>query len=114
MERQSRRVTHTAGESIGAYVSASADGFGLAWCDNSPGQHEIYFQFFDMLGRPTQDARRITHSPMESLIPAIVSFDAGFALAWNEYKPHGIGHARGGRSEIAFSIVQRRNSDTYR
>jgi hypothetical protein len=51
---------------------------------------------------------------MESLIPAILSLDTGFALVWNEYKPHGIGHARGGRSEIAFSIVQRRNSDTYR
>lgn len=104
LERGARRVTTTKGSSIGAYVAWNGDRIGLAWSDDTAGQHEIYFQPFDAIGNPLAEARRITDNASSSLIPAIVPWRDGFALAWNEYVPGAPGrHA--GTSEIAVAVV---------
>jgi hypothetical protein len=99
---RARRITNTPGESIGAYVAINGDAVGLAWCDKSPGQHEIYFQRFDGSGSPLGHIERLTHTSTESMIPAIKPVRDGFALVWSEYAPAANGHI-GGRSEIAFA-----------
>ena len=80
----------------------------MSWCDNTDGQHEVYFQSFDDQGHPLEHARRLTFNASDSLIPAITASGDGFAVAWNEYTA-----ARGavhepddGRSEIAFMSVR--------
>jgi hypothetical protein len=105
IERRARRITYTPAESIGAYVAWHEDHFGLAWCDRSAGQHEIYFQGFDATGLPRDPAHRLTHTRTDSLIPAIKGWASTFALVWNEYAATGPGHAGGGRSEIVFRFA---------
>jgi hypothetical protein len=105
-EEHARRITKTPGESIGSYVAWNGARIGLAWCDNTAAQHEIYFQPFDISGVPLHDAVRITHSSNESLIPAIKSWLDRFVLVWNEYVPRGPGHTPGGRSEIVASTAR--------
>jgi len=106
LERSSRRITHTPGESMGAYIAWNEDRVGLAWCDKTPGQHEIYFEAFDRMGLPLHDAKRVTHTRTDSLIPAIKAVGAGtFALVWNEYAAKGPGHTTGARSEIVFGFA---------
>jgi len=103
---RARRITNTRAESMGAYVAANGSQFGLAWCDKTPGQHEIYYQPFDSAGNPLAEPHQITHTGTDSLIPAIKPWSNGFALAWNEYAPKGPGHPAGARSEIAFTLVR--------
>jgi hypothetical protein len=104
IDAQAQRVTATAGESIGAYVTWNGDRIGLAWSDDTEGQHEVYFQAFDPMGRPLAEPTRVTSNSTSSLIPAIEPWRDGFALAWNEYVPATEGHV--GKSEIAFGIVR--------
>ena len=106
VEQRPLRVTKTPGQSIGAYLAWNRDRIGLAWCDNTLGQQEIYFQEFDARGRARTPASRLTHNTMESVIPAIAPIGNGFLLAWNEFTPGpGGGHDPRGRSEVqaAFS-----------
>ena len=103
LDTRARRVTTTAGESIGAYLAWNGERIGLAWSDETHGQHEVYFQPFDAAGNPLAEASRLTRNRTSSLIPAIEPWRDGFALAWTEYTPVGEGH--GGRSEIAFVVV---------
>jgi len=103
IDRKAVRVTETAGNSIGAYVTWNGDRLGLAWSDDTLGQHEVYFQPYDAGGRALDAATRITSNSMSSLIPAIEPWRRGFALAWNEFVPGSSGHD--GKSEIAFAIV---------
>jgi hypothetical protein len=100
---RARRVTSTVGESIGAYVAWNRGRIGLAWSDDTTGQHEVYFRTFDARGDPVRDPLRITKTAASSLIPAIRPWGAGFALAWNEYTPAGAGNEAhsGSRSHIA-------------
>ena len=105
IDARAKRVTSTKGESIGAYLRWGAgDTLGLAWSDDSEGQHEVYFQAFDADAMPLGPARRITRNPTSSLIPAIRATRDGFALLWNEFKPGAEAHA--GTSEIAFASVR--------
>jgi hypothetical protein len=103
IDRKAVRVTETAGNSIGAYLTWNGDRLGLAWSDDTLGQHEVYFQPFDAGGRALAAATRLTSNSMSSLIPAIEPWSRGFALAWNEFVPGSSGHD--GKSEIAFAIV---------
>ena len=105
IDGRAQRVTDTRGESIGAYLAWNGTRIGLAWCDDTVGQHEIYFQAFDRRGRAVAEPRRLTDNSMSSLIPAIVPWRDGFALAWSEFVPATPG-GHGGRSEIAFALVQ--------
>jgi hypothetical protein len=85
------RVTATAGGSTGAYLDwltgSGDDRIGLAWPDNTGGQHEIYFQAFAPDGRSLGAARRLTANSGASLIPAIAAAGDTFALAWTGYMP---------------------------
>ena len=103
IDTRALRVTHTGGESIGAYLAWNGDRVGLAWCDDTTGQHEVYFQSFDSAGGPLWEPIRITYNSTSSLIPAIEPWRDGFALAWNEYVPGEEAHA--GTSQIASVIV---------
>ena len=104
IDGRAHRVTDTRGESIGAYLAWNGTRIGLAWCDDTVGQHEIYFQAFDRRGRALAESRRVTDNTMSSLIPAIEPWREGFALAWSEFVPATPG-GHGGRSEIAFALV---------
>lgn len=107
VDRQAHRITHTAGESIGAYVAWNGDRIGLGWCDNSAGQQEIYFQSFDARAAALAPATRLTHTATESLIPAIRPAGDGFLLAWNEFSPGPDGaHDPRGRSEVQVLFVK--------
>ncbi len=101
------RITHTPGESVGAYVAWNADHAGLAWSDDTAGQHEVYFQSFDSEGSALAGANRLTHNNSASLIPSIEPRAGGFMLAWNEVVPDPKGiHGHDTRSEIVVSVVR--------
>ena len=89
LDEHARAVTSTPGESIGAYLTWANDTLGLAWNDNSAGQHELYFQHFDLQGEPLGDAQRLTRTRTASLIPAIESIEDDFVLSWSEVQLNG-------------------------
>jgi hypothetical protein len=101
---QATRVTRTTGHSIGAYAAWNGARLGLAWCDDSTGQHEIYFQDYSAAGAPLSAARRLTDTRTASLIPSIRPWKSGFALAWNEYRGDG-SHDAEGRSQVMVRLV---------
>jgi uncharacterized iron-regulated membrane protein len=106
VESRARRITENEGESIGAYLAWNGPSVGLAWCDDSEGQQEIYFQRFDERGVPSAEPQRVTRNETSSLIPAIVSWRGGFALAWNEFAPGRLGpHDPDGRSQVMFTTI---------
>jgi hypothetical protein len=98
------RVTTTKGHSIGAYLTWNKDRVGLAWCDDTVGQHEIYLAQFDTTGTRRGDVLRLTDTTPDSLIPAIQPWRSGFALAWIEYLGKDDHDARG-RSQVLLKIV---------
>jgi hypothetical protein len=105
LEPAATRITTTSGDSIGAYLAWNAKTLGLAWNDDDPGQHEIFFQRFDSQGRAFAEAQRVTNTAAASLIPAIVPFNAGFVLGWSE-AVLGDSHT-GGNTETRSEIVVR-------
>ena len=106
-EALTRRVTATAGASIGAYLAWNGGRIGLAWSDDTDGEADVYFQWFDATGTAVHAAARVTDNPTASLIPAIQPWDDGFALAWNEDVVEERGdHRSGGRSDIVFAAVR--------
>ncbi|HEY5623699.1 MAG TPA: hypothetical protein VIV14_08045 [Gammaproteobacteria bacterium] len=106
IDASARRITTTPGESIGAYVDWSGDRIGLAWNDDSEGQHEIYFQAFDASGDSLGAAVRVTRNDTDSMIPSIRASGDGFMLAWNEVAPDPRGiHGADTRSEIVATVV---------
>ena len=105
-EVHARRVTATAGASIGAYLAWNGGRIGLAWSDDTDGEAEVYFQAFDTTGAAVDIAERLTNNSTASLIPAIQPWGDGFALAWNEDVVEARGdHRSGGRSDIMFVTV---------
>ncbi len=101
------RVTSTSGHSIGAYVAWNGRRFGLAWCDNTSGNQELYFQSFDREGGTRSDVLRVTNTATDSSIPAIKPTSDGFALLWNEYEPTtGDTHGNDRRSQVFFRLVR--------
>jgi hypothetical protein len=106
LEPHARRITNTAGQSIGAYVAWNRQRVGLAWSDDSDGNFEVYFQSFD--GNYPQGApQRLTETPTNSLIPAITPWRDGFAVAWDEVTP-GVAsmHDDATRGEVLFMTVR--------
>jgi len=99
------RITNTNGHSIGAYAAWNGERLGLAWCDDTHGQHEIYFAEFDAAGAPRGDAQQLTETRGGSLIPAIRAWRGGFALAWIEYQGGREGHEAGGRSQVLLRVL---------
>ena len=99
------RITDSSGHSIGAYLTWNGNRLGLAWCDDSPGNQELYFRSFDRDGRPEGDATRVTSTAAMSSIPAIKPWQRGFALLWNEYTPARAEGHHGGTSQVVFRLV---------
>ena len=105
-EAHARRVTATAGASMGAYLAWNGDRIGVAWSDDTGGEAEVYLLGFDATGTALHAAERVTNNPTASLIPAIQPWGDGFALAWNEDVVEERGdHRSGGRSDIVFALV---------
>jgi len=104
IDDRSRRVTMTAGESIGAYLTWNKDVLGLAWSDKTRGVHDIFIQRFDRLGVPLGSEQRITGGNTWSILPAIRPWRAGFALAWTDYQPTS-SQIHEGPGEVAFAVV---------
>jgi ribosomal protein S18 acetylase RimI-like enzyme len=98
------RVTYTKGHSIGAYTAWNGERLGLAWCDDTEAQHEIYFAEFDAAGTRRGDVQRLSNTLADSLIPAIHPWRFGFAVAWNEYEGTG-GHDGQGRSQVMLKLL---------
>lgn len=100
------RVTTTAGHSTGAYVAWNGRGIGLVWSDDSDGgQYDVYLQRFSAAGSATASPVRLARTDTDSLVPAIVPWREGFAVAWNEYeRASGDGHGRG-RSQVVLARV---------
>jgi hypothetical protein len=107
IEQRARRITTTPGASIGAYVASNGERIGLAWCDNSSGNYEVFFQSFDAVGNPLAPARRLSDTPTSSRIPAIKPWRDGFALVWNEVAPAQSDlHGEETRAEVVFTTVR--------
>ena len=101
------RITSTSGHSIGAYVAWNGRRFGLAWCDNTSGNQELYYQSFDREGGTRSDVVRVTNTATDSSIPAIKPTHDGFALLWNEYEATaGDVHGNDRRSQVFFTLVR--------
>jgi hypothetical protein len=107
LEEVAHRVTTTPGHSIGAYVEWNADRLGLAWSDDTSGQHEVFFQAFDTSGARVGVQRQVTRTPAASLIPAIRPWSTGFILVWNEtdLPAEAGGHADALSSRIVSALV---------
>ena len=100
------RVTTTAGASIGAYLAANENRIGLARSDNTDGQYEVYFQEFGFDAQARSTARRLSSTPVQSLIPAIEAYGADFIIAWNEVNRPITGyHSMETRSEVVFRKI---------
>ncbi len=106
VDLRAQRITHTPGESIGAYVAWNGERIGLAWSDELDGPHDIRFQSFDAAGAPLGEIQRITRTPTRSSIPAIRPWRSGFAIAWNEVTPGPGGtHDPETRSEVELVLL---------
>jgi hypothetical protein len=84
-----KRLTFTPGHSLGAYLAWNNDALRLVWCDDDPGQLELFTQGFDAAGQDVGDIERLTTTPSQSSIPSISPWKNGFLVAWNEYRAAG-------------------------
>ena len=100
------RVTTTSGHSIGAYLTWNGNRLGVAWCDDSEGNQELYFQSFAADGQATAPVTRVTTTSQSASIPAIKPAGAGFALLWNEHDPYtGDGHGGDLKSQVVVRLI---------
>jgi len=88
LAKHSRRITRTPGASIGAYLAWNGPRLLVSWCDDTPGQSEVYRQEFDAQGAAVSAIEQVTHTATDSLIPSVRAVGNGFALAWTERQAH--------------------------
>ena len=107
VEGRAHRVTDTPGHSIGAYLVWNGERLGLAWNDDTSGQHEVFFQAFDARGERIGGERQVSRTPAASLIPAIRPWQSGFILVWNEadLPAEPAGHTENISSQIVSALV---------
>jgi hypothetical protein len=106
-----RRLSHSDGASIGSYVAWSSAGIGVAWSDQLSQSYDVLFQPFDRNGRARAPVRAVTATETDSYVPAIVSWNDEFAIAWNEVVTGGGGLHDTAGSEVYFrreSVSSRR------
>jgi len=107
VEDRARRVTTTEGASIGAYLASNGDRIGLAWCDDTNGNYEVFFQTFDVSANALAPPRQLSDTSTNSMIPAIVAWRDGFALAWDEVAPgKDLIHNEDTRAEVVFTTAR--------
>jgi len=106
IEAGAQRVTTTPGWSIGAYLAMNGERIGLAWCDDSSGNYEVFLQSFDAAGLPLAPPRQLSDTSTNSMIPAIEPWRDGFAMAWDEVVPRPEGAPEDStRAEVVFTTV---------
>jgi hypothetical protein len=110
VKQNARRITQTSGASIGAYLTWSGNRLGVAWCDDTPGQDEIFLQTFDAQAQPLAAPVRMTDNRTESLIPSIRPWRGGFALAWTE-RTAALEADASGHAPTVSSVVRLRIAD---
>lgn len=84
LDSRATRVTRSDGASMGAYAAWNADRIGLTWCDDGGSGQRVYFQTFDARAQPLGAAIALTDGRLQGLIPSVVAWGQGFAVAWNE------------------------------
>lgn len=100
------RITAGDGESIGAYLTWNQGRIGMAFTDQVDGRYDVYFEAFASDGSALGARRSISRTREQSLIPDIVPWKGGFAIAWNEVAAGPAGaHDANARSEVMLSIV---------
>jgi predicted neuraminidase len=82
----SQRLTWTAGASLSPSMAVDSLGnLHVVWCDNTPGQYEIYGKKSTDGGATWTTAERLTWSPVESFAPEIARDPSGnLHLVWWE------------------------------
>jgi len=107
IEERAHRVTTTPGSTVGAYLAVNGDRIGLAWCDDSSGNYEVFFQPFDWAAKPLAAPRQLSDTATNSMIPAIKPWRDGFAMAWDEVVPRAEGAPEDStRAEVVFTTVR--------
>ena len=103
----SPRPAQVSNSRTGAFEAALTpfdNGFAVAWYDTRDGNAEIYIRLLDGNSRLSGPERRLTGGNTWSILPAIRSWRAGFALAWTEYQPTS-SQSHEGPGEVAFAVV---------
>lgn len=100
-----RRISTTDGPSIGSYVAWNAGTVGVAWSDQMTRSYDVFFQAFDSAAGPLGEPLAVTASKADSYVPAIVTWQDGFAIAWNEVQTGGGGTHDTAGSEVYFDRV---------
>jgi hypothetical protein len=107
IEARAHRVTTTPGSSIGAYLAMNGERIGLAWCDDSSGNYEVFFQPFDAAGNSLAPPSQLSDTAANSMIPAIKPWRDGFAMVWDEVEPREPGAPDDAtRAEVVFTTVR--------
>jgi hypothetical protein len=88
-----RRVTHTPGDSIGAYVTWHDGGIELAWTEVGE-RRRLLLQRFDRDCRAVGAATEMAGARGAAGIASLASSQAGLALAWDEQRRDASAHGR--------------------
>ncbi|MGC4028788.1 MAG: hypothetical protein QM696_07955 [Steroidobacteraceae bacterium] len=83
-EAAARRITHSPGESIGAYLAWRAAHIELAWTDAGAQGTALWWQHFDRDCRPLDAAHSLSSPRGLAGIPSLAVSPRGLALAWSE------------------------------
>lgn len=101
----SQRISHSDGPSIGSYLAWNDGSIGIAWSDTLAESYDILFQAFDHDGIAHGDLVTVMNSDADSFVPAILPWDDGFAVAWNEIPTESVNLQEEPGSRIFFARV---------
>lgn len=87
IEAHARRVTHTPGHSIGAYLAWNGDLLGLAWCDDTSGRYQVWLAMFDAKGEQRAAPALLSQAGSRQWVPAIQAWGDGFAAIATSSNP---------------------------
>lgn len=82
-----KRLTNNAGESYFAAIAVDGSHIYVVWCDNTPGNWEIYFRKSVDKGATWQASKRLTYTAGDSMHPDIAVAGADVYLVWYDNTP---------------------------
>jgi len=82
-----KRLTNNAGESYFAAIAVDGSHIYVVWCDNTPGNWEIYFRKSVDEGATWQASKRLTYTAGDSMHPDIAVAGADVYLVWYDNTP---------------------------
>lgn len=100
-----RRVTHSPGNSLGAYAVWHVGSIELAWVDADGEDAGLWRQRFDRDCRPLAPPQRLSAPQGRAGIPALAVSPAGLALAWSERRGTAAELARHGHDRRTSSVA---------